>query len=255
MFPKRNRRSVWLTLGLVATCLVAFSGFAALESDPGRPHLAHSYDNLLRLHVIAHSDMPEDQNVKLLVRDALLAEIAAWPAARERAELEATLLENRARLEAVAESVLRGAGSSHAVRIEVGDFEFPEKRWGAALLPAGEYRAVRVVIGDGAGRNWWCVLFPPLCFVEDELDRVPPGSSEGSLAPVLHGLAWAAGAGEPSGASSAGGTFAPSPGDTAETGQKRAVWRLRLWETLSESAYAGALRSIADAAARWTGGR
>ena len=63
-------------------------------------------------------------------------------------------------------------GHERDVRVEIGAFPFPEKRWEGMTFPAGEYRAIRVVIGDGAGQNWWCVLFPPLCFVEESGEPV-----------------------------------------------------------------------------------
>lgn len=252
------------TLGFVAVCLAMFSGIAALGSGSERSNLAHSYDNLLRLHVIAHSDLPEEQRVKLLVRDALIAEMATWPAASDRRTLEENFLENRSRLESIAVRTLRREGFSHGVSVEVGEFAFPEKRWGALTLPAGDYRAVRVVIGDGAGQNWWCVLFPPLCFVEDAHREVTP-LGESSRPPSVNTLAWAAEAKEPgrSDGSSTGGSSAkdgapPESGLALESslsddvvegnGSGRVAWRLRLWESFSESAYAGALRGLIEVA-------
>lgn len=237
---------------------MVFSGIAALGHATGRSDLAHAYDNLLRLHVLAHSDRPEDQSVKLLVRDALIRDMAGWPQPADRNALEALLVKNRARLESVAEETLRREGFSHDVRVEIGDFEFPDKRSGSVFLPAGRYRAVRVVIGDGAGHNWWCVLFPPLCFVDES-----PTGSEASAGPnpriqAANRLAWAAEARTPDtadqvrrGDASSDVRIASSdrtaPGAVpSDTTQVR--WRLRIWESLSESVYADALRGLIQVA-------
>src|SRR5690606_18395339 len=140
-------------------------------------------------------------------------------------------------------------------RVEIGDFAFPDKRSGAAFLPAGTYRAVRVVIGDGAGRNWWCVLFPPLCFAGDDLLGSEVSAGQGRSPAPASLLAKAAEARTPEAGSippaEAGGDAGPEPGvgeDFSNYGPeaevehpgRRVAWRLRLWERLSESAYAAA---------------
>jgi len=251
VFPKRSARSWWFTLGFIGISLLA-AAIAAMSSATTRMGLAHSYDNLLRLHVIAHSDDPKEQSAKLAVRDALVAEMAAWPRPSGRDELESTLLANRERLEEVAEAALRRAGVSHEVRVEIGEYAFPDKQSGSIFLPAGQYRAVRVVIGDGQGRNWWCVLFPPLCFIGDEVtgSEAEVGAESGAeprLAPFGR-LAWVAEANAPENAgpaqerlsAEAGGEWAAAP----------IVWRLRLWEVLGGSSYAGAIRDLLHVAAR-----
>jgi stage II sporulation protein R len=119
---------------------------------------------LIRLHVVASSDAPDDQARKLLVRDAVLPVAAALTdgcadadAARRR--LAAGLPE----LETAARSALRSAGSDEPVRVSLGSELFPRRDYPTFSLPAGPYTALRVTVGAGSGHNWWCVAFPALC--------------------------------------------------------------------------------------------
>lgn len=120
---------------------------------------------VVRLHVIAADDSPRAQALKLKVRDAALE------AAREMLsdvsdadEAWTAVNENRAALETACRAAARENGCAEPVRCETGVFPFPERRYGHLTLPAGDYRALRVVIGAGEGRNWWCVLYPSLCY-------------------------------------------------------------------------------------------
>ena len=153
-----NRLKIWeiaLLLG-VAVCLL--SGARALHTQD---ELA---DKVVRLHVLANSDSEEDQALKLQVRDAVLdraEDLLAQPSSRAEAEgkLRGQLLE----FERLAEAVVREAGYDYEVTAELTDTEFPTREYEDFPLPAGEYLALRILIGDAAGRNWWCVVFPPLC--------------------------------------------------------------------------------------------
>ncbi|HEY8391747.1 MAG TPA: stage II sporulation protein R [Capillibacterium sp.] len=126
--------------------------------------VAFSPGNLIRLHVIANSDGEADQQVKLLVRDRMLQETAALLAGigDQKAAL-AMLKRNRAVLAAAATDELRKHGFAYRAMVEVGEFRFPERHYEFGVLPAGNYQALRVVLGKGQGQNWWCVLFPPVC--------------------------------------------------------------------------------------------
>lgn len=118
----------------------------------------------MRLHVLANSDTEEDQALKLLVRDAVLeraTEILEQSA--DRAEAEIRLRESLPELEAIAEETVRATGYDYAVTAELEDTAFPTKEYDGFSLPAGEYLALRILIGEGVGQNWWCVVFPPLC--------------------------------------------------------------------------------------------
>lgn len=127
---------------------------------------AYESGELIRLHVLANDDSPENQRVKLLVRDALLAAFSGTLAkAGEQSAnaVYAALLENAEGMRRVAEDCARANGFAGGVTAEVGRLRLPQKRYGRVLLPEGEYRGLRVTLGDGAGQNWWCVLFPQLC--------------------------------------------------------------------------------------------
>ena len=119
---------------------------------------------VLRLHVIANSDSAEDQALKLKVRDALLlqgGEVFASGSTKESAEKAAC--KNLQSFLQTAKKTIRESGKSYNVCISVGKSSFPTRVYENITLPAGEYDALRVVIGEGKGKNWWCVMFPPLC--------------------------------------------------------------------------------------------
>ncbi|MBQ9085741.1 MAG: stage II sporulation protein R [Clostridia bacterium] len=122
------------------------------------------YDQVLRLHVLADSDSDTDQKVKLQVRDAILEEtkpLLSHCASRD--EAEQILKENLDTLTAAAQNALREAGSSHTVTLELGEEEYPTRTYEHCAFPSGKYLSLRVRIGSGEGKNWWCVLFPPMC--------------------------------------------------------------------------------------------
>ncbi len=144
-----------LLIGLAAALLFATAG-AQIQSA-----LA---DKLLRLHVIANSDSVEDQALKLKVRDSVLREVElltadAGAVGTARQEVEAGL----ATIQKAAEDVIAEEGYSYDVQLSLGETYFPTKDYGGFALPEGRYDALRVIIGEGEGQNWWCVLFPPFC--------------------------------------------------------------------------------------------
>lgn len=130
----------------------------------------------LRLHVIANSDDKDDQAVKLKVRDAILEEASALISAETSSVAEEELMLHGAELQSAAERVLRENGMDYGVSLFIGEFDFPDRCYAGELYPAGRYRALRVVLGEGAGENWWCVIFPPLCLITDEPEFTPEGS-------------------------------------------------------------------------------
>ncbi len=118
---------------------------------------------VLRLHVIAHSDAPEDQQLKLAVRDALLKKGKSLAAAETKQAAEESLADALPDYRETARQVIAAHGYDYDVTISLKPAFFPTRTYGDVTLPAGTYDALRVVIGDGKGQNWWCVMFPPLC--------------------------------------------------------------------------------------------
>lgn len=143
---------------MVAAALVLMSGALALQTQD---QLA---DKVVRLHVLANSDSEEDQALKLRVRDRVLERATELlEQSADRQEAEALLRGNLLELENLAAEEIAAAGYDYPVTAELTDTTFPTREYDGFTLPAGEYLALQIVIGEGAGQNWWCVVFPPLC--------------------------------------------------------------------------------------------
>lgn len=120
--------------------------------------------DVLRMHVIANSDCSADQQLKLMVRDAVLERGAQLFDGTVTADEARRKIEpHKAELEAAAQEVIERAGYDYPVSVNVVNEYFATRCYGSLTMPAGRYTAVKVVIGEGAGRNWWCVIFPSLC--------------------------------------------------------------------------------------------
>lgn len=155
--PKNRLKLIEIAL-LIGLAVFLASGGLALRAQ------SQLAERVVRLHVLANSDGQEDQALKLLVRDRVLARATELlTQARDRTEAEALLRAELPELEALAVRELRANGCAYPVTAELADTQFPTREYDGFTLPAGEYLALRVVIGEGAGRNWWCVVFPPLC--------------------------------------------------------------------------------------------
>lgn len=120
-------------------------------------------DNLIRLHIIANSDNDDDQTVKLKVRNAVLGEMGE----KIESESKSEIIENLDEIEETANRVLDENGFDYTAKAVYGKFDFPRKEYKGMTLPAGEYYGVRIILGNGAGHNWWCVMYPPLCVSDD----------------------------------------------------------------------------------------
>lgn len=121
-------------------------------------------DKVVRLHVVANSDSEEDQALKLRVRDAILARTTALlEASEDRSTAEGLIRGQLLELEEIAAREIAAAGYDYTVEAQLTEMDFPTKEYESFTLPAGNYLALRVTIGEGKGQNWWCVVFPPLC--------------------------------------------------------------------------------------------
>lgn len=122
-------------------------------------------NSVIRLHIIANSDSAADQSLKLKVRNRITSEAAdIFKNAKTQSEALEIAAKNTGLIKSIAEDELRRCGSTQSVRIEIGEFPFPTKVYGDIMLPSGRYNAVRIILGNGSGKNWWCVMYPPLCF-------------------------------------------------------------------------------------------
>lgn len=169
--PKLKMILILTFLLILYTGLCAISYATTTSSD-----IANS---VFRLHVIANSDSDTDQNLKYKVRDALLEymnNICKDCSSKNEAIELVELHQNE--FKEVALDTIKKEGFNYDVKIEIGNFEFPTKQYGDISLPAGLYDALKVEIGEAKGRNWWCVMFPSLCFVDISSGIVPEESKE-----------------------------------------------------------------------------
>ncbi|MBN8194497.1 stage II sporulation protein R [Bacillus sp. NTK074B] len=124
-------------------------------------------DEAIRLRILANSDLDEDQNVKRLVRDEVNKEITKWVSTlTSKDDAKTVIKEGLPQLQKIAKDVVAAEGMNQSVKVEFGKVDFPTKLYGQYLYPAGEYEAVLITLGKGEGANWWCVLYPPLCFLD-----------------------------------------------------------------------------------------
>lgn len=172
----KYRRDLFLCL----TCLLlAFLFTMAGQRQSDEAMAARIAPEILRFHVLANSDSDEDQQLKLRVRTLLLDSI--YEKLGENASLDDTkeyVLANKDSLEQEAEDYMKAEGYDYPAHMEVTECYFPSKNYGDMVFPCGTYDAVRVEIGKGKGHNWWCVLYPPLCFVDSTYAVVPDSSRE-----------------------------------------------------------------------------
>ena len=156
LFMKTTKRILILFLSLAL--LIGLLAVLPIHSE------SNIYENVLRLHVIANSDSEEDQALKLLVRDAILAETQKLLAnISDKKSAENIILQNTEQLRLIAEKVVIENGFSYPVSITLGKEEYPTKNYESCAFPSGEYTSLQIFIGDASGKNWWCVLYPPLC--------------------------------------------------------------------------------------------
>ena len=140
---------------------------------------ANISSSVFRLHVIANSDSAEDQNLKYLVRDALIDYMnSVSKNSNSKDEAISIAYQHKSDFYKIAKKVINDNGYDYNVNISIENFAFPTKNYGDISLPAGYYDALKVEIGNASGQNWWCVMFPPLCFVDISTGIVPEDSKE-----------------------------------------------------------------------------
>lgn len=124
-------------------------------------------DNIIRFHIRANSDNEEDQALKLKIKDKILESMKEkFQDSRSLEEGRITIKENMEEMKFITEKVIEGEGKDYSVGISLGQDKFPIRKYGNLVLPTGEYETLLITLGEGKGQNWWCIMFPPLCFVD-----------------------------------------------------------------------------------------
>lgn len=160
-----------ISLLLIYIAISAFSYVAAVSNDIS--------ESVFRLHVIANSDSEEDQNLKYIVRDNLIKYMnTLTPNMSTKDDAIKIAKEHEQDFRDIAIKTIRENGYNYDVKVEIGNCYFPTKYYGDISFPAGYYDALKVEIGESAGQNWWCVMFPPLCFVDMSTGIVPDESKQ-----------------------------------------------------------------------------
>ena len=174
----KNNKAGWVFI-LAATIMLVIAG-GRLYSDSEERQLQKGIaSNIIRFHVRAESDSKEDQWLKLQVKEAVLAYISPVLSKSQSVDESRQLLYNESEnIRNVAAATLRSLGDESDVNVYFENCYFPMKTYGDMSFPPGEYEAFRVDIGEAQGKNWWCVLYPPLCFVDAVYGEVPEESKE-----------------------------------------------------------------------------
>lgn len=129
--------------------------------------MINEYEGIIRFHVIANSDLDEDQELKFKVRNQVLAKVQnALEGSQGAAQTRAYIEDNLEEIEACALECIRAEGYDYSVKARIGVTAIPAKQYDDLYFPAGSYEALTITIGEGKGQNWWCVVFPPLCLVD-----------------------------------------------------------------------------------------
>lgn len=182
MFTDKSRHLyIWELAGLITLCFLLLSG---LWAEGRQASIAGS---LVRLHVLAVSDAPEEQELKLRVRDAVLSLLAPKLAGVQSAdEAGEVLTDSLPLIQAAAQEAAEG----RPVRVSLGEERYPTRDYAGFSLPAGRYRSLRVVLGEGQGHNWWCVVFPPVCLAAAEKEAMQPVMNPDDYALITREEGW-----------------------------------------------------------------
>ena len=157
-----------ITLYIVVMFIGAFLSLVGEQVEAGvKNGTVMIPDDAIRLRILANSDSDEDQELKRKIRDRVNEEITVWVGElTSKAEARETLIRNLPEIEQVIEEVMEEEGLKQKYSVEFGRANFPTKMYGKFVYPAGDYEAIKITLGKGTGANWWCVLFPPLCFLD-----------------------------------------------------------------------------------------
>ena len=157
--------------------ILVFIYIALLSFNYSKAISSNLSDSVFRLHIIANSDSSADQELKLKVRDNIINYMNTLTSSSSDKKDVISMVNNHLdSFKEIALNTIKENGYNYDVNIEIGNFHFPTKSYGDISFPAGNYDALKIEIGDAIGQNWWCVLFPPLCFVNSSTGVVPDDS-------------------------------------------------------------------------------
>ena len=162
---KRKLIAKSLLCGLIISFLLSMTSFDARSGKLS--------DEVLRLHIMANSDSEKDQSLKLLVRDEILGQCKdLFKNSKTKEEAETIVKKNLPRIKKTAAKVIAEHGLNYDVNAEIVNMYFTNRVYGSITMPAGNYDALRITIGQGGGHNWWCVMFPPICIAAADASDV-----------------------------------------------------------------------------------
>lgn len=174
---KKTCAMVGVLIGILITGLIVNAKKSEMQGE-----LA---EQVFRFHVLANSDSEEDQALKMKVKEAIIAYMKQeLPESDSVETTKKWARENLVQIEQVAAEIIEEEGCEYSVKAEVTTCDFPDKTYGDITFPAGEYEALRIEIGQAKGQNWWCVLYPNLCFI-DAVHAVVPEKGKNELKEVL----------------------------------------------------------------------
>lgn len=149
------------------------------EATRGQKQQRAIAEQIIRLHVIANSDTEEDQELKMKVKETIVTYLRGeMQDATSVDEARQAIREHLPEIEEIAAEKMRAEGYDYTAEATLGESYFPIKEYGDLTFPAGNYEALRVRLGESAGHNWWCVMYPSLCFVDSTYQIVPDSSKE-----------------------------------------------------------------------------
>ena len=164
----------------IISLFILFLGFIFISAKSYANNVLDDLaDNFFRLHILANSDSDEDQNLKLKVRDNIIKymDTLSYDGLTKEDAINLTC-SNLNNFKQIAEKTINDEGYNYSVNLKIGNFYFPTKEYGNVSLPAGYYDALKIEIGNAEGKNWWCSLFPPLCFVDISAGVIDEESEE-----------------------------------------------------------------------------
>lgn len=174
-------RIITTLLVILIFCAIAMLGSGFTLMNPSGQE-AYNLHDLIRLHILANSDLPIDQLIKIKVRDRVIQVTEPLLIRVEDSrKAEEIVTRNLARIEQAARQELIRQGRPMTVRAQFGQFQFPAREYSFGVLPAGEYRGIRITLGKGEGHNWWCILYPPLCLLNPDAPAFKKAVAAGNL--------------------------------------------------------------------------